>query len=130
MNFSTFLLRGIWGLGFLIFGLVGVVGQEVQDTVIARRLLNEAIELNKQGKYEEAYAKADSSRGIFAGVLGEETREVADALNNMGFSRYYSSFSDESIILYEKSLKIRLDLLGKVHPDVVKSYNNLRLSPS
>lgn len=43
--------------------------------------MEDAKVLAKSGEYEEAYYKADHARGIFELRLGEQAREVADALH-------------------------------------------------
>jgi len=129
-GFDTFLF--VVGFAFgagPVFGQVDVAfGQVVADTALAKQFLNDAIELNTQGKYNDAFVKADSARMIFEKVLGRENRKVADALHQMGRSKYFSEAYDESIILYERSLLIRKQILGLEHLDVATSYNNIAAS--
>jgi len=113
---------------FAFLGRGVVEAQVAGDTLVARRLLDETVELNKQGNYEEAFVMADSARIIFKVVLGEETREVADALHQMGRSKYKRGYYDQSITLFEQSLAIRKLIFGSEHLELAGSYNNLGLS--
>jgi CHAT domain-containing protein/Tfp pilus assembly protein PilF len=124
------LLSPLFITTFFIFNLVlspALFGQSrsVQDTVIARQWLDEAKQLTSAGKYEEAYIKADSARLLYAELIGERTKEVADAWDEMGSVKYWQRKYDEAISLFEKALEIRLELFGENHEDVIKSYNNI-----
>jgi CHAT domain-containing protein/Tfp pilus assembly protein PilF len=124
------LLSPLFITTFFIFNLVlspSLFGQSrsVQDTVIAREWLDEAKQLTSAGKYEEAYIKADSARLLFAELLGERTREVADAIHEMGVNRNIQGKYNEAIKKFTESLSIRLDIFGELHEDVASSYNNL-----
>jgi tetratricopeptide (TPR) repeat protein len=115
---------------FFILGLTlssSLSGQSysIQDTVIARQWLDEAKQLTDAGKYEEAYAKADSARLLFAELLGERTKEVADAWDEMGSIKYEQRKYDEAISLFEKALEIQLEVFGEDHNKTIKLCYNL-----
>ncbi len=120
---------------FIILGSTLVMGQvegdtlgltgTMADTVVANQFLNEAIELNKQGGYEEAFVKADSAEQLFVSIIGTESKEVADALHQKGTSLFLSRRYEDAIASYSKSLLIRTKVTGILNPDAAASYNNI-----
>jgi CHAT domain-containing protein/lipopolysaccharide biosynthesis regulator YciM len=103
------------------------------DTAYARSRLNQAIDLIKAGKYDDAYAKADTAKHIYQMNLGYATKEVADCLHQMGRSFYFLNSNELSLMFIKKSyllkIKLRLEignslnLLGLNFEDL-KSFEN------
>ncbi len=70
--------------------------RSIQDTLVARQLLNEAISQNKLAQYAVAFAKADSARQLFSELIGVRTKEVADAWYEMGLAKLGQRSYDEA----------------------------------
>ncbi|MBK8565993.1 MAG: hypothetical protein IPN76_22290 [Saprospiraceae bacterium] len=78
MRFSSLLFC------FLLFGAVAAVGQvdtvayTMQDTVVARRLMEEVKSLIGKRQLDEALEKAMVAERIYGQTIGVECREIAD----------------------------------------------------
>ena len=81
--------------------------------------------LIKLQKWDEAEALGEKVKDIFTATQGEESREVASVLNQLGAIKYYLDQYERAIWFYEKSLTIRLRVFGPQHLDVANSYSNI-----
>ncbi len=93
------------------------------DTAYARSRLDQAIELIKIGKYDYAYAKADTAKHIYQMNIGYMSKEVADCLHQMGRVFHFKGKYDHSLKLNEKIVLLKVNLLGEFHSDVASSIN-------
>jgi tetratricopeptide (TPR) repeat protein/CHAT domain-containing protein len=98
------------------------------DTAYARTCLNQAIELIKTGKYDNAYAKADTAKYIFQINVGYVSKEVADCLHQMGRGFYYNEQYFKAIKNFEKALEIRLRSLDLYNVQTSNTYHNLGMA--
>jgi len=98
------------------------------DTAYARTCLNQAIDLIKTGKYDDAYVKADTAKHIYQMNIGYVTKEVADCLHQMGRSLYFVGKYDDAvrlnIILFNLTYKLR----RKLYIDMATPLNLIGLS--
>jgi tetratricopeptide (TPR) repeat protein len=95
------------------------------DTTYARNCLNQAIDLIKTGKYDDAYAKADTAKHIYQMNIGYVTKEVADCLHQMGRVKGRSNKILNAILNYTNSAKIRIKLFGELNNDFAISLHNI-----
>jgi len=91
----------------------------------ARKQSEEALKLQRAGKYGEALPLAERVLEIRERLLGAEHRDVAAAINSLagvysGRGEYVKAES-----LCRRALDIREKALGKDHPDTAQSTNNL-----
>jgi CHAT domain-containing protein/Tfp pilus assembly protein PilF len=107
-------------------GLTGTMA----DTVVARRLWERSKKMMKDGKNDEAFAIANSSKTVFEKILGYETKEVADCLHEMGSAKLSSNKYDEAINLYYQSLNINVNIFGENHMRVCYNYVSLGIAYS
>ncbi|MCC3450425.1 MAG: tetratricopeptide repeat protein [Microcoleus sp. PH2017_40_RAT_O_B] len=122
---------GIAGLWFFVPELAK--GQVISGSVIAQsdelaeaeRLNEQAVQLYKQGKYDEAIPLAEQALAIRRKVLGQDHPSVATSLNNLAALYESQGRYREVEPLYRKALEMRQRLLGNEHPDVAASLNNL-----
>ncbi|WP_370495605.1 CHAT domain-containing tetratricopeptide repeat protein [Trichodesmium erythraeum] len=92
---------------------------------LATELNDKAIELYKQGKYDEAVPLLEQSLKIRLQILGAEHPDVATSLNNLAELYRVQGRYTEAEPLYIQALEMRKKLLGAEHPDVATSLNNL-----
>jgi len=78
------------------------------DTAYGRTCLNRAIELIKAGKYDDAYAKADTAKHIYQMNIGYVSKEVADCLHQMWIIFNSKRNLINSLLTDEKVLKIKV----------------------
>jgi tetratricopeptide (TPR) repeat protein len=97
----------------------------VEDTIVARRLLNESVALINAGKYEDAYSSADSAGKIYTRYLVPESIELAEVLHQKGRAFSNSDQYDKAVEFLQKALDIRLKYYGQYHSEVASSYGNL-----
>ncbi len=124
-------LLGVAGLWVLMPELAK--GQVISGSVIAQsdelaeaeRLNEQAVQLYKQGKYDEAIPLAEQALAIRRKVLGQDHPSVATSLNNLAALYESQGRYREVEPLYRKALEMRQRLLGNEHPDVAASLNNL-----
>ena len=96
-----------------------------QSLAEATELNDKAIELYKQGKYDEAVPLLEQSLKIRQQVLGAEHPSVASSLNNLAGLYVSQGMYTEAEPLYIQALDMRKKLLGAEHPSVATSLNNL-----
>src|SRR5436190_1454768 len=91
----------------------------------ARRLNQQALELNKQGRYDAAIPLAERALAIYEKALGPDHPDVATALANLALS--YQSKRDYARAepLLQRALAIHEKALGPEHPDVASTLNSL-----
>jgi CHAT domain-containing protein/tetratricopeptide (TPR) repeat protein len=93
----------------------------------ARKLYQEALKLRDAGKYDEALPLFERVLETRERILGQDHRDVADALNSLGILYYYKGDYARAEPLCQRALTIREKALGPDHPDVAASLNNLAL---
>ena len=96
-----------------------------KSLILATELNEKAVELYKQGKYDEAVPLLEKSLKIRQQVLGAEHPYVATSLNNLAALYESQGRYEEAEPLYIQALDMRKKLLGEEHPDVATSLNNL-----
>ena len=96
-----------------------------RSLVKAQRLMEEASNLRKKGKYDDARALADQALAIRERVLGPDHIEVAQSLNLLAIIYDDKSDYTKAEPLNVRALSIREKTLGVDHPDVAQSLFNL-----
>ena len=96
-----------------------------QPLASATELNEKAIELYKQGKYDEAVPLLEKSLKIRQQVLGAEHPDVASSLNNLASLYDAQGRYTEAEPLYIQALDMKKKLLGSEHLSVANSLNNL-----
>lgn len=93
----------------------------------ARKLYEEALELQRRGKFAEAISIAEPALAIREKTLGPEHLDVALILHTLG--RLYQEKSDYSkaLSLHQRALTIREKALGGEHLLVAESLNDLAI---
>ena len=91
----------------------------------ARKQFEEALKLQRAGKYGDALPLAERVLEIRERLLGTEHRDVAAAITSL--AGVYSGRGDyvKAVSLSQRALDIREKALGKDHPDTAQSTNNL-----
>ncbi|MDJ0518013.1 MAG: tetratricopeptide repeat protein [Trichodesmium sp. MO_231.B1] len=129
----------VWGATFisicgLTVGMVKPVVGEIKPTVVAqqsgeveefKRLIQQATEFSKQGKYSEAIPLYERALVIIENAGASETSVAAAVINFLGLQYHYQGNYTEALPLYQRSLVIREKVLGADHPEVATSLNNL-----
>lgn len=105
-------------------GLTGTVG----DTVVANRLFKQATGLVKKQVWKDAEAKGEVAKSIYERVFGEESRQVADALYQLGMVKYFEGEYNSAIKIHQKTLNIREKIFGEIHPQVASVCNIIGVS--
>lgn len=96
-----------------------------KDTAYARDLLKTAKEFAEQRSYKSAYALVDTARQIYNNATGDASSEKAQCLNQMGVYKFNSNNFDSAILLFFKSLEIRLKNFEENYDNIVDLYINL-----
>lgn len=93
----------------------------------ARRLNQQAVQLDQAGRYAEAVPLSQEALAIFEKVLGPGHPVVATVLYNL--AELYKAQGDygRAAPLFQRSLAIREKALGPEHPDVARTLNYLAL---
>ena len=105
-----------------------VLGEEhpsIRPAATTMWLLN----LNAQGRFDEAEPLLRKGLEISQRVLGEEHPDTASSYNNVASNLDDQGRFDEAEPLYRKGLEIRQRVLGEEHPDTASSYNNVASEP-
>jgi CHAT domain-containing protein/Tfp pilus assembly protein PilF len=91
----------------------------------ARKQFEEALKLERAGKYDEALPLADRALEIRERFLGAEHRHVAAAIDSL--AGIYTDRGEylKAEPLYRRALDIREKALGKDHPETATTLNNL-----
>ncbi|MBP0022607.1 MAG: tetratricopeptide repeat protein [Roseofilum sp. SID2] len=93
----------------------------------AKQLVQQVVELYRQGKYAEAVPLAEEALKIRQLVLGEQHPNVASSLNDLGLLYLSMGRYEDALPLFQQALQMRQSLLGKQHRQVAISLNNLAL---
>jgi CHAT domain-containing protein/Tfp pilus assembly protein PilF len=91
----------------------------------AQTAYDEAITLNKAGKYAEAAARGERALVLWEAVLGGTHLEVAKCLDLLGGVYQQQGNFAQAEPLLQRGLTIREAALGKDHPDIANSLYNL-----
>ncbi|MEA5535844.1 CHAT domain-containing protein [Crocosphaera sp. XPORK-15E] len=124
-------VAGILGLGMempppTVGQIISQVSSQDKEALAeAERLIQQAIELYQQGKYNEAIPLAEKALAIRKKVLGDNHPDTAGSLNNLAVLYYSQGRYSEAEPLYKQALAIRKAQLGDNHPDTAQSLNNL-----
>ena len=111
--FCTFLTAPVLGQ-VSADNTLGWTGME-GDTATARKYYALAKHMIDDGKYDDAFRFADTAEILFVNIFSAESKEAANALHLKGACRYHSDLYDDAIMLYKKSLEIRLKVSGPLH---------------
>jgi CHAT domain-containing protein/Tfp pilus assembly protein PilF len=93
----------------------------------ARRSYEEALNLQRRGKFAEAIPIAERALEIREKLLGAEHLDVAVVLNSLGRLYYEKSNHPQAESLHQRALTIREKALGGEHLLVAESLNNLAI---
>lgn len=96
--------------------------------VEARKLANEALQLELQGKSDEALRLAEKVLALREKVLGAEHPDVGAALNFLAGVYFDKGEFKRAEPLYWRALAIREKAFGKEHLDVAESVNDLAVT--
>ena len=77
------------------------------------------------GDYDSALSLGEEAKKAAIKEHGEDSKEHATSLNNLGTVYSNKKQYKKAKLLYEESLKIRQDILEKKHPDIATSLNSL-----
>ncbi len=131
---SFFWLTVLIGCSGLLTAIPPVIGQTNSPVLLvqqsdeleeANRLHQQVIQLNEQGKYNEAIPIAERVLEIRQRLLGENHLDVATSLNSLAELYYSQGRYSEAEPLLIQALEMRQKLLGTEHPDVATSLNSL-----
>ena len=78
-----------------------------------------------QGRYTDALKYAEKALAIRQRLFGEEHRDTATSLNNVGVSHGEQGNHAKALEYVEKALAIRQRVLGEEHRDTATSWNNV-----
>ncbi|MGD1808502.1 tetratricopeptide repeat protein [Dapis sp. BLCC M126] len=131
----------VWGATFisicgLTVGMVKPVMGEIKPAVVAqqsgdneevKRLFQEAIELSKQKKYNEAISLLESALLILKNSGASETSDAGIILNFLGLQHYYQGSYSEAEPIYKRALAVNEKALGADDPSIIPNLNNLAL---
>src|SRR5262245_33238478 len=93
----------------------------------AHRQNEEALKLQRAGKYDEALPLAECALETRKRVLGPDHRDVAGAINSLAIIYSYKGEYAKAESLFQRALAIREKALEPDHPDIAASLNNLAL---
>src|SRR5215475_3899731 len=91
----------------------------------ARKLYEDARQLERAGKYGEAIPLIERVVEIREKTLGPDHQDLANAINRQGVLSFYKGDYTKAESLHQRALAIREKALGPEHPDVAGSLNNL-----
>jgi len=125
-------MRGIPALLLTLFVALGTLSEasaqtpaQQQQLQEAQRLYNQALELQQQGKIEEALPAAAQMVKLVLGVLGENHADTANCIDVVGGLLAQKGDYDGARQFYGEALKIRTNLFGEDHLQTAVSMNNL-----
>lgn len=121
-GFKSAVRYAIIVLLFLAISLPHALAQSLDE---AKRLNQQAIQLYKQGRYDEAIRIAKEVLAIYEKTLGPDHPSTALGLNNLAFLYKVTGRYTEAESLYKRALAIYEKTLGINHPDTAGSLNNL-----
>src|SRR6266545_2349289 len=93
----------------------------------ARKLFEDARQMRRAGKYDEAIPLVERSLKTREAILGPNHSDVAAALNNLAVLYWNKSAYAKAEPLYQRALTILEKEFGQEHPGVANSLNNLAL---
>ncbi|NES66889.1 MAG: tetratricopeptide repeat protein, partial [Okeania sp. SIO2D1] len=102
-----------------------VVAQQSGEVEKAKRLVQQAIEFSKQGKYSEAIPLLERALVILENIGASEHPAAALVLNVLGEQYYYQGNYSKAEPLYQRSLAINEKARGAYHPYVAASLQKL-----
>jgi len=105
------------------------LGTNLQDTALARQLLEASIEAFNSQKLQESYELADSARVLYEKLLGDH-KQTAQAINQMGRCKYMQSQLGDATRLFEQACDIRRAVLGEKSKEVAQAYTNIGMAYS
>ena len=88
-------------------------------------LNSQIIELNQQGRYEEAARVANDALKVAERTFGQSDEKYAVAVSNLAAQFKSQGNFQEAETLYLKAKAIWEKTLGPDHPNIASSYNNL-----
>jgi CHAT domain-containing protein len=91
----------------------------------AKRLSQQVVQLQNEGKYSQAIPLAERLLALFEKVWGKDDLYVATPLNTLANLHQLQGNYEKAESLYLRSLAIRKKALGDVHPDVAQTLSNL-----
>jgi len=98
------------------------------DTGVARRWFIEAARIDDYKKLNGAIQKLEAARRVYARVLGNETKEAADAYFEIADALDGLYQFDNAIEFWFRALKIQITLNGEKSLVVAHCYNNIGVS--
>jgi tetratricopeptide (TPR) repeat protein len=81
--------------------------------------------LTQQGKHAEAREHQERAFALRQHAYGQESPEVAIALNNLGIAIMRQRKNDEAAAYFERAIAMQERLLGPSHPDLTLPLSNL-----
>ena len=87
----------------------------------------EALKLQRAGKYDEALPLAERALETRKRILGPDHRDVAVAINSLAIIYSYKGEYAKAESLFQRALAILEKALEPEHPDIAASLNNLAL---
>ncbi len=81
----------------------------------------------KLGDVESALGTLDRALDVSKSRLGFQNLELAKGFQKLAFKYLQDKDFDRALELYKKALAIQLEILGKNHPVVAKTYNSIAL---
>jgi CHAT domain-containing protein/Tfp pilus assembly protein PilF len=101
------------------------LGAQEDSLQAARRLIEQAGELYRAGRYQKAIPLVQSALAIYEKVQGPGHPDTALALNNLAALYRDIGAYAKAEPLYRRALAIHEKALGPEHPDTATSLNNL-----
>jgi CHAT domain-containing protein/Tfp pilus assembly protein PilF len=93
----------------------------------ARKLFEDARQMRRAGKYDEAIPLVERALKTREAILGPDHSDVAAALNTLAVIYWDKSAYAKAEPLYQRALTIFEKVFGQEHPGVANSLNNLAL---
>ena len=89
------------------------------------RLKKKVIELNKQGRYEEALTHANQAVNLSRRHYGEQDLEYAKSLHNLASMHVQIGNYSAAVPLFQQALEVYRGSVGEMHAGYASSLNNL-----
>ena len=86
------------------------------DPILLKKLTRKAIEYNEKFKYDSAAVFSKKADVLIT---------VADINKKEGKYKEELNYCKKALEYYQKSLRIRIDVLGEQHPSVADNFNNV-----
>ncbi len=91
----------------------------------ARKLIEQGLEPQRAGRYDEALSLISRALEIREKILGPDHSDLASTINFQANLYYSKGVYAHAESLYQRALEIREKALGQDHPHVASSLNNL-----